>query len=976
MQNSNSRFRLAAAWFLTPYLLACAPGPAPAPDPGPGADAATWRATADGLVVELEQGDYRRLRLQVLADNVIRVTATPAKDFSNLPDSLMVVAEPVTSGFTTAQEGDRALLRTPKVTAAVALATGAVEFRDPSGRILLAEAQRSLSPVTADPGVVDEDSYAVRQQFVRREGEAVYGLGQQQDGRVNYAGENIELTTHNIEIAIPFLVSSEGYGLLWNNTSVTRFGDPEPARPLAEGFELFDIRGNPGGLTVRYFDGDELLLEGLEDDLDYQFLDHASVREHALPPAAVAAKNLRIEWNGTIVPKRDGRHELKMYSSGYARLALDGETLLDRWRMNWNPWFHNASVDLEAGREYRLALDWTMQGGYFRLLHYPPRPAEEANRLSFASETAKAVDYYFVAGDSMDEVISGYRTLTGKATMLPRWAFGFWQSRERYTSQYELVANLEAYRERDIPIDNIVLDWSYWLVDAWGSHDFDPAFFPDPQAMVDRVHELDARIMISVWPKFYPATEHYRELDAAGCLFEKNVEEKNYDWIGAGYLNAFYDAFDADCRAIYWRQIAETLNVYGFDAWWLDAVEPDMHSNLSWRHRKDLMTPNALGTGAEYFNAYALPHAESVYRGERAIDGHQRSFILTRSGFGGIQHTGSAVWSGDVVSRWSDLKDQIAAGIGVGLAGMPYWTFDIGGFTPEDHYRYNGGKAVGHYSEMAPEWQGPWQELNLRWFQFGAFAPLFRSHGQNPYREIFNLADTGSEVYDSLVWHTRLRYRLMPYIYTLAGDAHHRDSTMMRGLVMDFPADPAVRDIADQYLFGPFILVSPVYEPGARSRTVYLPAGTGWYDFHSGERFAGGQAVQAAAPLARMPLFVRAGAIVPTGPEIRHTGAGLNAPIVLNVYTGSDGQFGIYEDDGLSYAYEEGRWSRIPVRYDDAAGTLHIGKRQGAGFDGMAAARSIGVRWIHGTDTPPAQLDAPPDLSVEYRGEPLTLRRN
>jgi alpha-D-xyloside xylohydrolase len=216
----------------------------------------------------------------------------------------------------------------------------------------------------------------------------------------------------------------------------------------------------------------------------------------------------------------------------------------------------------------------------------------------------------------------------------------------------------------------------------------------------------------------------------------------------------------------------------------------------------------------------------------------------------------------------------------------------------------------------------------------------------------------------------------MPYIYTLAGDAHHRDSTMMRGLAMDFPADPAVRNIADQYLFGPYILVSPVYEPGARNRAVYLPAGTAWYDFHSGERFAGDQTIQAAAPLARMPLFVRAGAIVPTGPEIQHTGAGLNAPIVLNVYTGADGQFEIYEDDGLSYAYEEGQWSRIPVHYDDAAGELHIGQRQGAGFDGMAAARSIDVRWIHGADTPPAQFDAPPDLSVEYQGEPLTLRRN
>jgi len=415
--------------------------------------------------------------------------------------------------------------------------------------------------------------------------------------------------------------------------------------------------------------------------------------------------------------------------------------------------------------------------------------------------------------------------------------------------------------------------------------------------------------------------------------------------------------------------------VLGFDAWWLDAVEPDMHSNLSWRHRKDLITPNALGTGAEYFNAYALPHAESVYLGERKADPGKRAFILTRSGFGGIQRTGSAIWSGDTVTRWSNLKEQIAAGIGVGIAGMPYWTHDIGGFTPEDKYRYNGDVVVGNYAEMAPELQSAWQELNLRWFQFGAFTPLFRSHGQNPYREIFNLADQGSEVYDSLVWYTKLRYRLMPYVYTLAGDAYQRDGTIMRGLVMDFPGDLSVRDIATEYMFGPSILVAPVYEQGARQRDVYLPANTIWYDFYTGSFQGGGQTVTAAAPLARMPLFVRAGAIIPTGPAIRHTGESLNAPLVLNVFTGADGEFDIYEDDGLSYAYEQGQWSRIPVRYDNETGTLVIGAREG-GFEGMADQRDIAVRWITGPETVPADFDAEPDVRLVYTGEETSVSRD
>jgi alpha-D-xyloside xylohydrolase len=286
----------------------------------------------------------------------------------------------------------------------------------------------------------------------------------------------------------------------------------------------------------------------------------------------------------------------------------------------------------------------------------------------------------------------------------------------------------------------------------------------------------------------------------------------------------------------------------------------------------------------------------------------------------------------------------------------------------------NGTTSVGHFSQMAPQHQKEWQELNLRWFQFGALAPLFRSHGQNPYREIFNIADPGSEVYDSLVWYTNLRYRLMPYIYTLAGDAHHRDGTMMRGLAMDFPDDPAVRDIATQYMFGPALLVSPVFESGARSREVYLPEGADWYDFHNGEKHAGGRTIDAKAPLARMPLFVRAGSILPVGPAIQHTGESLNAPIVLHVYTGADGTFEIYEDDGLSYDYEEGQWSRIPVRYDEASGTLYIGKREG-GFDGMAEERSIAVRWIGGSDARAADFDVEPDVTLVYSGSPMTVER-
>ncbi|HSX85427.1 MAG TPA: TIM-barrel domain-containing protein, partial [Cellvibrio sp.] len=590
------------------------------------------------------------------------------------------------------------------------------------------------------------------------------------------------------------------------------------------------------------------------------------------------------------------------------------------------------------------------------------------------SETGKAIDYYVVVGETKDEVIAGYRHLTGKSVMLPKWAYGFWQSRERYKSSDEIITNLKEYRDRKIPIDNIVLDWSYWPEDAWGSHDFDKQFFPDPKKLVDQVHDMNAQIMISVWPKFYPTTENYKELNEKGFMFNRNLEEENLDWIGKGYLNAFYDPFTPEATAIFWRQIKDKINVHGFDAWWLDAVEPDIHSNLSFTKRKELMTPNALGNGAEVFNAYAVPHAEGVYHGERNTDGDKRSFILTRSGFGGIQRTGAAIWSGDIVSRWSDMKDQIAAGISVNLAGVTNWTFDIGGFTPEDRFRGSKKGFVGSWKDLDKEQVEEWQELNARWYQFGAFVPLYRSHGQNPYREIFNIADQGSETYESMVWYTKLRYRLMPYIYTLAGDTFHKDGTIMRGLVMDFPEDKKAWDINTQYMFGPAFLVNPVVEFKARSRDVYLPSGTSWYDFYTGEKHDGGQTIDAAAPYSRMPLFVKAGSIVPTGPAIQYTDEGLNAPLTLNVYTGANGTFEIYEDDGRSYDYEKGQWSRIPVSYDEAKGELTIGDRIGS-FEEMAEKRSISVRWISGPNKDAANFDAKPAETLEYTGKAITVKR-
>ncbi|WP_238582321.1 glycoside hydrolase family 31 protein [Cellvibrio sp. OA-2007] len=934
--------------------------------------------TPDGVVLTLHDGRVKKVRLQVISEKIIRVTALPGDDFSVLPESIQVVANAVGKvPFSTEQDKESLILKTTQLAAELSLKYGTVKFRNAKGEVLLKEENRgSFTEVTADPIKPDADSFAIRQEFNRGTDEGFFGLGQHQNGQVNYAGENVELTTYNLVISIPFVVSSRDYGVLWDNNSVTRFGDPRETQPLNASLKLFDAEGKEGGMTARYYDGDKLLLTRVEADLNYQFFSNNSVREFPFPDEVKDAKDLRIEWEGSIQSDEPGTHHFKMYNSGYAKLYVDGQLALDRWRLNWNPWYHTYNMDMKAGEKKAIKVDWTVSGGFFRLTHLDPLPVEEQGELSLASDTGKAIDYYFVVGDNKDDVVAGYRHLTGKAVMLPKWVYGFWQSRERYKNQDEIVNTFKYYREKKIPIDNIVLDWSYWPENAWGSHDFDKKHFPDPKAMTDKIHAMNGNIMISVWPKFYPTTETYKELNDKGYMFNKNIEEGNVDWIGKGYPNAFYDPYPKEAQEIFWKQLNEKIKSKGFDAWWLDAAEPDIHSNLSFTKRKELMSrEGGIASGAENFNSYAIPNATAVYNGERETSPEKRSFILTRSGFGGIQRTGSAIWSGDTSSDWDNLKDQVAAGVSTGIAGMPNWSFDIGGFTPEDKYRWGHktGGEVFNIRDLKPELVADWQELNVRWFQFGAFVPLFRSHGQYPYREIFSLADEGTEVYNTLENYIKLRYRLMPYIYTLAGDTYHKDGTIMRPLVMDFPEDKNGWNINTQYMFGPSILVNPVYKNKARSREIYLPAGSDWYNFYTGEKLSGGQTITAAAPLSQMPLFVKAGAIIPTGAAIQHVDEGLNTPLTLNIYTGANGSFEIYEDDGRSTKYEQGEWARIPVSYDDATGTVTIGDRIGS-FTGMANERSISVRFISGASKDAANFDAGVQGTITYSGKAVTIK--
>lgn len=580
------------------------------------------------------------------------------------------------------------------------------------------------------------------------------------------------------------------------------------------------------------------------------------------------------------------------------------------------------------------------------------------------------IDYYFIYGNSMDEVISGYRTLTGKAQIMPKWAMGFWQSREKYNTRRELLDVLYEFRRRRIPLDNIVIDWNHWPENAWGSHEFDLKRFPDPKGMVDSIHALNAKIMISVWPKFYTNTGHFKEFEEKGWMYMQSVRDSLRDWVGPGYRYGFYDAYDPEARKLFWKQMQDHYCPLGIDAWWMDASEPNVRDCTDMQYRKALCGPTALGPSTQYFNAYALMNAEAIYDGQRKMDPDRRVFLLTRSGFAGLQRYSTATWSGDIATRWEDMKAQISAGLNFAMSGIPYWTMDIGGFCVERRYE----KAQREWNRTKKENADykEWRELNARWYQFGAFCPLYRSHGQFPYREIWNIAPEGHPAYQSMVYYTRLRYRMMPYIYSLAGMTHFNDYTIMRALVMDFGKDKNVLDISDQFMFGPALMACPVYTYKARQRKVYFPDGNGWYDFYTGKHITGGQTLTVDAPYEQIPLYVRSGAILPYGPDLQYTGEKTASEIILYVYTGQDGAFTLYEDENENYNYEKGQYSMIPFKYDEATRSLTIGKRQGE-FSGMLKERTFRIVTVS-----PTQMQAfDPDASgktITYNGGKQTIR--
>jgi alpha-D-xyloside xylohydrolase len=744
---------------------------------------------SDGVTFKMQPGT---LKLRVFSPRVVEVIYAPG---DSLPQtkSLSVIGRPTRTSWKLAETKEEISLSTDELAVRVNRASGAIGFYDKTGKPVLIEKTdggKTLTP--AHVGVID--TLRSEQVFELPPDEAIYGLGQHPDAPMNYRGAKLHLQQENRIVAVPVLLSSRGYGILWDNPAVT---------------------------------------------------------------------------------------------------------------------------DVDAGTIDKSVLSWT-------------------------SEAADAIDYYFIYGPEGDAVVAAYRELTGAVPMFPKWTWGFWQCRERYKTQKELLGVVAEYRKRGIPLDGIIQDWQYWPPGAWGSHEFDPTRYPDPTSMVKQVHESNAHIIISIWPRFDLGLANTDELDKAGSLYPP-VYPNVYPQ-GKG---KWYDPFNTEGRRLYWNFLSKNLFTRGFDGWWMDASEAELGGK--WGEMRDLTT--AAGSGAKVFNAYPLMHSTGVYQGQRAETSDKRTFILTRSAFTGQQRNAAVTWSGDTHGDWQTFKKQIPAGLNFVATGIPYWNTDIGGFfgcNPDD-----------------PKYT----ELFTRWFQFGAFCPMFRVHGTDKPKEMWRFdADTQK----ILIAYDQLRYHLLPYIYSVSWMVTDRNYTMMRPLVMDFRTDANVFNIPDQFLFGPALMACPVTKAGAAKRGVYLPAGTSWIDFWTGETYQGGQKIEAPSPIETMPLFVRAGSIIPYGPDIQYAEQKAD-PIELRVYRGADGAFTLYEDEGDNYNYEKGAYSTIPIQWNEAKQTLTIGKRQGE-FPGMLKQHTFHIVWVSPGNGVGVSSTATADAVVSYDGTALNVR--
>lgn len=899
--------------------------------------------------------------IEFIQDSIVHVKATPLNNTINASVQLTITdsVKKNTGTITIKEQGDKLILQSKSLHLVVSLLTGRINFLNPAGDTILNEKQRDAR--TFIPSIANGDAfYKVRQGFEVSAREGLYGLGQHQNSIMNYQGRQVTLLQYNTEVAVPLLVSTNNYGILWNNYSITKAGDVRDLLPLS-GLKLYAKDGEEGWLTASYLNKEnekDIFIRRAESDIAFNDLSDL----YKFPDSVDLSKSI-VRYDGAFSSPFSGHHRFHFKYAGYIKVWIDGELVQDRWRESWNAGTFELDLTTKANQKHAIRIDWKPEGtqSYLGINWQRPIPDTGKNLFSFDSEAGNGVDYYFLKGANIDQVISGYRNLTGKAPIMPKWAFGYWQSRERYKTQQEILEVAQEFRKRKLPIDNLVLDWSYWPEKDWGGQNFDLQRFPNAEEMIKQLHENHFQLMISVWPKFNEASTSYPHFMKNGWLYRRNIADARKDWIGKGYTSTFYDPFNSEARKGFWDLLNEKLYKKGVDAFWMDASEPDIHSNISVQERKDVFQPS-IGSSTRYYNAFPLQNAKGIYEGQREADPNKRIFMLTRSGFAGQQRYAAATWSGDIASTWNDMKDQIAAGINFSMSGLPYWTMDVGGFLVEKRY----------YKPNTAD-QEEWRELNSRWYQFGAFVPIFRAHGQFPFREPFNIAPEEHPAYKSMAYYIQLRYRLLPYIYSLAGKTFHENYSLLRGLPMDFGTDSNTHNINDQFMLGPSLMVTPVTHKGATSRSVYLPDGFTWYDLYTGEAFNGGQQIDASAPFERIPVFVKGGTILPVGPIMQYTDEKNDKAITLYVFEGKNADFTLYEDDGTTYNYEKGIFNQIQIKYDDQTKIFTLSERKGK-YTATPKTRKFDIILVNQQRPYGIDRQVKPNASVTYKGKRINVK--
>jgi len=776
--------------------------------------------------------------------------------------------------FTVSATAEAVSVKTSALRIEIDRVTDAVRFLTAAGEPVLSEKTtdgREILPETT----AGTRTYQVRQDFLLSPGEALYGLGQHQEGNFDLRDIPIRLLQANTNIAIPFLISTKGYGLLWNDPALTDF-NPTTATIALDKNGQADFQSGPEG--------------------DYGF-------------------------------RLSGNYRDKL------QLTVGDTKVIDLKNM-WLPLTGSGTIHLAANTTYKVSAD---AGGNTELaVRFP------SDTMAFRSEASQAVDYYFIYGPKPSKVIAQYREFTGAAPLLPRWAYGFWQCRERYSSQQQILDTAAEFRKRQIPVDVLVQDWQYWGKYGWNAMRFDETAYPNPAEMMSELHRQDFHLAISVWAKFGAETAVDKEmvadnlvLKSAASTGEPGEAKETENWA---------DLFNPKAQKAFWADINRNLFSAGLDGWWLDASEPEGDPLKN--------DDTFLGSGTTVRNAFPLFETTAVYKGQRAATESKRVAILTRSAFTGEQRNSIIAWSGDISGNWETLRRQIPAGLSFGMSGFPYWTTDIGGFfRPMDQYT-----------------SSDYHELLIRWFQFGAFCPIFRIHGFRTETEMWKF---GPDVERVLTQYDQLRYRLLPYIYSTGWGVTNRGATFMQALPYLYPNDLSVRNVDDQFLFGDSLLVNPVINKGAVSRDVVLPQGDNWVDFWTGQMDRGGQTIVADAPLDRIPILVREGSILPLGPVVQST-AGKEDPLEVRVYAGKDADFDLYEDGGDGYAYENGLRTTIRFHWDDRRNVLSIGDRSGE-FPGMLknrVFRMVLVKPGHGIGI---GADSAPDRTVTYAGRRVAV---